>query len=259
MTASDAGPGPAPSWVGEHRREPWRDLDRWDRASIAVDCVLLTVIDRQLQVLVQKRRADPQVGKWALPGAFVTFPSTEDDVVGWAVKEKAGLDLGEFYREHLDWSSNPSRDPRGWVVAHAFLGLAPGAVVREAVNAGPIGPDVALAPVLVPAIGEHVDGVVVHHPGGRARLAFDHEQLVALAVRRLRGKIRYTDLALSLVGDEFPLRDLQDACEAVLGYPLSRATFQKLVIDDLQLVEPTGEKEPLGVGRRRAQLYRPKQ
>jgi 8-oxo-dGTP diphosphatase len=240
--------------VGSHRTEQWRELDRWDRASIAVDCVLLTVIERQLHVLVHRRPSEPFAGEWALPGAFLSYGIREDDLVIDVVKEKAGVAIDDFYREHLDWNSEPGRDERGWVVAHMYLALAPAERLAPAVAAA--GQGAILAPVVVPWGSPAKEAAVVLHPDGRSPLAFDHDQIVGQAVQRLRGKLRYTALALEFVPDEFPLRDLERVYEVILGERLSRATFQKLVLDDLAIVEPTGDREPAGTGRRRAQLFR---
>lgn len=244
-----------PARLGIYRRQPWSELDEYDRASIAVDCVLLTVVRAHLHVLLHRRTADPYSGRWALPGVFVTWPERDEDAVLRALKEKAGLDA-PVHLQRLDWSGEPERDDRGWVVTHAYLGLTEAQLLRAALPSDR--EDVALAPVFLPRADlgptpfAHVP--VPDEPG--TQLAFDHNQLVAQAVIRLRGQLRYTAMALDLVGDEFTLRDLQDVYEAVAGERFSRATFQRLVIHDLALVEPTGSLEPEGVGRRRAQLFR---
>jgi 8-oxo-dGTP diphosphatase len=234
--------------------QPWGPLDEWDRATVAVDAVVLTVEGQQLQVLVHRRQEAPQAGKWALPGVFVNYPERDADAVQRALKLKTQVAV-DVHLEQLNWSNEPDRDPRGWIVTHAYLGLAPSAELRRALEETDA-KHVALAPVLVPWTGETGGFVYVHPHEGSDALAFDHNQLVGLAVGRLRGKLRYTALGLELMPDEFTLREFQDVFEAILDQRLNRATFQKLVLDDLQLLEATGEREPLGVGRRRAQLYR---
>jgi len=61
-------------------------------------------------------------------------------------------------------------------------------------------------------------------------MAFDHRRILADALGRLRGKIKYIPNALrALAGNEFTLDELQDACEAVAGRPLHRANFRRAV------------------------------
>ena len=54
----DSGAG----W-GLHRRQPWTELDDWDRMTVAADVVLLSVLEGELRVLLHKRTFEPYLGK----------------------------------------------------------------------------------------------------------------------------------------------------------------------------------------------------
>jgi hypothetical protein len=94
--------------------------------------------------------------------------------------------------------------------------------------------------------------------GGFGReMAFDHRRILADALARLRGKIKYLPAALkALAGDEFTLDELQAACEAVAGRPLHRANFRRAVAEtkgDRQtrtprIVAGTGKRRPRAPG-----------
>lgn len=61
-------------------------------------------------------------------------------------------------------------------------------------------------------------------------MAFDHRQILADALGRVRGKIKYTPAALmALTGPEATLDELQAACEAIAGRPLHRSNFRRAV------------------------------
>lgn len=61
-------------------------------------------------------------------------------------------------------------------------------------------------------------------------MAFDHRQILADALGRVRGKIKYTPAALmALTGQEATLDELQAACEAIAGRPLHRSNFRRAV------------------------------
>jgi hypothetical protein len=61
-------------------------------------------------------------------------------------------------------------------------------------------------------------------------MAFDHRQILADALGRVRGKIKYTPAALmALTGPEVTLDELQAACEAIAGRPLHRSNFRRAV------------------------------
>lgn len=246
--SSDSGCG----W-GRLRRQPWTELDDYDRASPAVDCVLLTVDQGQLAVLVQRRSHEPHAGEWALPGVFVNFGARYEDEILRALKEKAGVGIDCHVEQLVSWNA-PDRDPRGWVITVAHLALAPAVLLRRELSE-----DITtcLAPVTVPWSGE-AGGDVELTVGSKDKtaLAFDHNMLVGLAIARLRGKLRYTPLALELMEPEFTLREFQSVYEAVLGRPLNRATFRKNVLETGHLVESTGRLEPPTVGHRPAELYR---
>ena len=82
-------------------------------------------------------------------------------------------------------------------------------------------------------------------------MAFDHRRMMADALGRLRGKIKYVPAALrSLAGDEFTLDELQGVCEAIAGRPLHRANFRRAVAE----VKGGGARAPrlvTGTGKRR--------
>jgi 8-oxo-dGTP diphosphatase len=60
-------------------------------------------------------------------------------------------------------------------------------------------------------------------PGG---LPFDHDQVLAAALARLRGKLRYTNLAAFLLPETFRMEELQRAYEAILDRQPNRANFR---------------------------------
>jgi hypothetical protein len=61
-------------------------------------------------------------------------------------------------------------------------------------------------------------------------MAFDHREMLADALGRIRGKIKYTPAVLmALTGPEATLDELQAACEAIAGRPLHRSNFRRAV------------------------------
>jgi 8-oxo-dGTP diphosphatase len=236
---------------GLHRRQPWSELDDWDRMTLATDTVLMTVAGDELWVLLYRRRDPPFPNRWALPGVFVSYPESGEQAAQRALRDKGRLDFtGRLDR--LDWSWEPGRDPRGWVGCVTFLALQPAATVRTAIAevAG-----VALARIHVPWPGETGGPVTVEVDGKTVKPAFTHAEIIATSVKRLRGKLRWTDSALDLMPPTFTLSALQQTYEAVLGEALNRVTFRRLVRDTLNLIEPTGELQS-EVKHRPAELFR---
>jgi hypothetical protein len=85
-------------------------------------------------------------------------------------------------------------------------------------------------------------------------MALDHRRLMATALGRLRGKLKYRPVLFELVPPTFTLLRLQRVVEALAGVRLHKQNFRRLV-EKGGLVEGTGVVEPQGIGRP-AELFR---
>jgi 8-oxo-dGTP diphosphatase len=73
------------------------------------------------------------------------------------------------------------------------------------------------------------------------RLAFDHRDIVALAVRRLQAKVRYAPVGFELLAEEFTLSELQALYERILQRALDKRNFRKKILS-MELLHDTGKK-----------------
>ncbi len=80
----------------------------------------------------------------------------------------------------------------------------------------------------------HIDG-----PAFGAPMAADHRRILATAIGRLRGKIKYRPVVFELMPPSFTLLQLQRTVEALLGVRLHKQNFRRLV-EHQGLVEETG-------------------
>lgn len=85
-------------------------------------------------------------------------------------------------------------------------------------------------------------------------MASDHRRILATAISRLRGKIKYRPIVFELMPDRFTLSALQRTVEAILGLSLHTQNFRR-ALDKTGLVKGTGAMET-GTGGRPAELYR---
>jgi hypothetical protein len=90
-------------------------------------------------------------------------------------------------------------------------------------------------------------------PLGRP-MALDHRRMVATALGRLRGKLKYRPVVFELLPPTFTLFQLQRLVEALRGTRLHKQNFRRLVERD-RLVEGTGMLHA-GTGGRPAELFR---
>lgn len=76
----------------------------------------------------------------------------------------------------------------------------------------------------------------------------DHRRILATAIGRLRGKLKYRPVLFDLVGESFTLYELQRAAEAVSGVLLHKQNFRRMV-ERSGLIEPTGSHSSRHGGR----------
>jgi hypothetical protein len=88
---------------------------------------------------------------------------------------------------------------------------------------------------------------------GESMLA-DHRRVLATAISRLRGKIKYRPVVFELMPPTFSFLQLQRAVEALAGLRLHKSNFRR-VVESQGLVEETGELAS-GTGGRPARLLR---
>lgn len=216
------------------------DQPRFERPLTGVDLVIFTIRDERLQVLLAQRAdrpGEPHPHAWALPGGFIDVDQDEslEACARRKLAEKTGV--ASPYLEQLGSWGNNTRDPRGWSATHVYFALMPGDGVEP--KAGGHTADARWHPVR-----DH---------GVKERLAFDHAEILATAIERLRSKVEYTSLPAFLLPEEFTLSELQHVYELVLDRPLNKSAFRTRVRDaDLIVEVPRQRSGP----NRPAQLYR---
>ena len=90
-------------------------------------------------------------------------------------------------------------------------------------------------------------------PLGKSMI-FDHRRILATAIARLRGKMKYRPVVFELMPPAFTLLELQRTVEAISGIRLHKQNFRRLV-EGQGLVERTGKLTSSGRGRP-AELFR---
>ncbi len=209
-----------------------------DRQIVTVDIVLLSLIEQRLHVGLLKREAEPFKDRLALVGGYVHADKDRDTTATAerVLVQKSGLT--GFFLEQLATFSGPMRDPRGWSVSVAYFALTPWSRLQAALGEAP---SVTMVPVeAVPP------------------LPFDHGDILAAALERLRSKGAYSTLPARLLDDTFTLSELLDAYRVALDVPrIDKSSFRRKLAE-LGLVEPVaGERAE--TGGRQAQLYRTRQ
>jgi 8-oxo-dGTP diphosphatase len=226
------------------------DPSQFDRPSVAVDVALLSAFDGALHALLLRRDQHPFKGAWSLPGGFVALDESLEDAAVRQLARKAALQ--DVFVEQLFTFGHPDRDPRMRVIAVAYYALVDHARFKNALETVP---DLELARLVVPWGGE--TGGPVELLDAQARpmeMAFDHAEILGMAVKRIRGKLDYSPIGFQLLPKTFTLRALQAVHETILARPLNKDSFRRRMLAT-GLLEATGKKER-AVGHRPAELYR---
>lgn len=82
----------------------------------------------------------------------------------------------------------------------------------------------------------------------------DHRRILATAIGRLRGKIKYRPVVFELMPERFTLLDLQKVVESILGLPLHKQNFRRS-LDRSDLVVGLGQFTQ-ATGGRPAEFFR---
>ena len=206
------------------------------RPSIATDIALFTIENGSLSIVLIERNEEP-LG-WALPGGFLRPDENLMDCAKRETEEETGVNPGHLF--HFGNFSEPTRDPRTWVVSVAYFTL----VKRDFITLT-AGSDAASARTFN----------ILELPA----LAFDHEQIVSEALLALSEKVRYSPIALNVMEEVFTLSELQEVyMELGMKEHRTKGNFHRFaklnLIDPGLIVEAGGTKS---IGRQRpAKLYK---
>ncbi len=135
--------------------------------------------------------------------------------------------------EQLETRSDPQRDPRGRVLATAYLAL---------VTVG-----------VEPRIPADTRWQPVHD---LPPTAFDHGSIIASARERLRAKLSYTNIGFALAPETFTIAQLRDIYAAAIGHPVSATNLQRILTRRGVIEATTTAARPTALGGRPAALYR---
>ncbi len=204
----------------------------YPRPALTVDAVVFGYDGESLSVLLIERAGAPYAGHWALPGGFVDMDESLDDAARRELEEETGL--SGLYLEQLYTFGRPDRDPRGRVVSVAYFALV----------------DLVSHP---PAAASDARAAKYFAIDDLPPLAFDHADVMRVAIERLRAKVRYRPVGFELLPPKFTLTELQRLYETVLETTFDKRNFRRRMLQS-DLLVPLDDVQQ-GVAHRAARLY----
>lgn len=188
---------------------------------LTVDAVVFGYVEKDLKVLLIKRKYEPFKDSWALPGGFVMDEESIDNAVERELKEETGIE--DIYLEQLYTFGEVKRDPRERIVSVAYYGL----VNPEKHN-----------------LCAKTDACDVNWFSLKAlpKIAFDHAHIIDMAYLRLQGKVTYQPIGFELLPSKFPFSQLQNLYETILDRSFDRRNFRKKFLS-LDVIDQLNEKQ----------------
>ena len=252
------------------------DITKYDRPSVAADIVVFTVRKSSgesyrhlskpvLSVRLVRRTEEPFEDMLALPGGFCCREETIEETALRKLKEKTGVEGPPL--SLLCNLSKLGRDPRGWIISCCYWTVIE---YRPAMEKNAQWYEVSLKEsggrhilVLTDDNGcEYTSEVRISNSNElynqsaeadipKNSLAFDHAEMIAGALLRLRSSLEKPFAAFRLLPDKFTLTELQQVYEAILDRKLLMANFRRKIAP---YVQETGGIEG-GAGHRPSKLF----
>lgn len=188
---------------------------------ISVDNVIFTIINDKLQILLVSRPIEPFKWQWSLPWGVVWDKETLEETAYKKLEEKTSVK--NIYLEQLYTFSDIRRDPRWRTISTAYMAL----VSREnlTIKSSKAWRESKFFPVTA-----------------LPKLGFDHKEIIEYAIKRLKWKLEYTNIAQYILPEKFTFTQLQNVYEIVLNQKFDVRNFRKK-INSLWIIEETWEKE----------------
>ncbi|NUN66370.1 NUDIX hydrolase [Pseudanabaena biceps] len=205
----------------------------YPRPALTVDCIVFGLdAELKLKVMLIKRDIPPFIGQWAIPGGFVRIDETLGEAALRELQEETGI--RNVFLEQLYTFGDLGRDPRDRTITVAYYALIN--LIDQNIHA-------------TTDAREANWFTLTQIP----QLAFDHNQILEVAIARIRGKIRYQPIGFELLPTQFTLTQLQNLYETLLDRPLDKRNFRKKILG-MDLLIDTGKLQS-NVSHRAAKLY----
>lgn len=195
------------------------ELNYYFRSAFSVSCVIFGLEKGRMKVLLVKRMREPYKNMYSLPAELV-YPNDSIEERADSIIEKV-TGTPRFYKKQIRAFADAARHPLGRVVSIGYYSF---------VNI----PDCTL----FTSDDEHnaaewVDMKTI------PELAFDHNEIVEAAKRRLISKMSTQLTGFELLPPQFTLKQVQEMYEAVLGHELDKRNFRRKVLAQ-EVVKETG-------------------
>lgn len=274
------------------------DENKYKSPSVAVDILIFTIgnkhnlnyrknPEKELQILLVKRKNHPYKDCWALPGGFNDINESLDDTACRELKEETNVSFNDVYMEQLYSFGDVKRDPRKRVISCSYIALSDKSKLN--IMAGDDAKEAKLFSVTRTVLNQDKEIIqngyilttlielklfsedeeiiakikstkyVQNHSikysyeiVDKGISSFDHAMIIDYGIERIQNKITYTDIAFSLLPETFTINDIQNVYRAILNKEIYHNVIKRKLKN---MILQTGEKKK-GAGHSPAELYK---
>ena len=193
---------------------------------VAVDCIILGFDQKELNVLLYKRKFEPMMGQWSLMDGFIKAGESIEEAASRVLTDCTGID--NLFMEQVGAYGDITRDLGERVISVAYYSL---------VNMNDFSSETLEE---YNAVWAKVSEV--------PQLIFDHNQMITDTLARLRRKAATRPVGFNLLPEKFTLPQLQNLYEAIYQTQLDKRNFRKK-LNAMDILEKLDEKDKKGSKR----------
>jgi 8-oxo-dGTP diphosphatase len=195
------------------------ELSYYFRAAFSGSVVIFGLDEGHIKVLLVKRPKDPFKGLYALPAVLVYPNDSIEEKVDSLIQKVTGTNF--FYKKQIRAFADTSRHPLGRVISigyYSFVNLQNCKQFNDSEDGASEWVDLKQIP----------------------KLAFDHNEIVQAANRRLLAKMSSQLAGFEMLPETFTLKQVQEMYEATLGHTLDKRNFRRKILAQ-SVIQETGK------------------
>jgi len=210
------------------------DDTKYKKANNTVDISIFRILEKDLQVLLVKRKHPPFRGKWVLPGGFLDIEK-EETLEECALRElKEETHATGIPIRQLGTYGDPKRDPRSRVITTVYYAfLSEDKMDEQSIKADDDAAEYKWLTVF--------ENVILN-------LGFDHNKIMRDLLVKIKTDIHSTPIAFEFLNKLFTWGELQNVYEAILGHELTAPNFRRK-IENQYIISESNKSVPIAKGR----------
>lgn len=201
--------------------------------------------NKYFSILLVKRKKDPYINKWCLPGGFVLNNETSLDASLRILKKETNLN--NFYLEQVASFDDVSRDPRGRIISTSYMALVDKSKIKQKIDDDASWFKVQINEndeIIEINLDNDVDKINIllkkklksistneysYEIISSNNIAFDHGLIINKGIEILKNKVNNTDIVFNLMPKEFTIGELKQVYELLLGKKLVNSAFRRTI------------------------------